>query len=114
MHLLMAQKTAIGDSDEAIDLGQTAGDLIFISAADTELAAMANVAKDAPLSIRAANLMRLSHPMSVDTYVERTASKARMMIVRCLGGVGYWPYGLEALHAMAHKRGHPACRSARR
>lgn len=105
MHLLMAQKGAIGETDEAIDLGQTAGDLIFISAADTELAAIAAAAKGASLTIRAANLMRLSHPMSVDTYIERTASKARIIIVRCLGGAGYWPYGLEALHAMAHEKG---------
>ena len=41
MHLLLAQKGSISDGDEAIDLGQTPGDVLFLSAADTELAAIA-------------------------------------------------------------------------
>lgn len=105
MHLLMAQKGSIAEDDEAIDLGQTPASMIFISAADTELAAMAAAAASSRLSLRAANLMRLSHPMSVDTYAQRTAQYARLIIVRCLGGAGYWPYGLEALHATAHAKG---------
>jgi len=41
MHLLLAQKGTIADGEEAVDLGQTPGDILFLSAADTELAAIA-------------------------------------------------------------------------
>ena len=40
MHLLLAQKGALADADEAVDLGQTPADLLFLSAADTELASL--------------------------------------------------------------------------
>ena len=38
MHLLRTQRGEISDGSEAIDLGQTPGEIIFLSAADTELA----------------------------------------------------------------------------
>ena len=34
MHLLVAQKGSIADGDEAIDLGQSPGDVLFLTAAD--------------------------------------------------------------------------------
>ena len=40
MHLLTAQKGSLSDDGEAIDLGQSTGDVLFLSAADTELAAL--------------------------------------------------------------------------
>ena len=42
MHLLLAQRGTISDGEEAIDLGQSPGDILFLSAADTELAAIAS------------------------------------------------------------------------
>jgi len=40
MHLLLAQPGEVSDGSEAVDLGQTPADVIVISAADTELAAL--------------------------------------------------------------------------
>ncbi len=45
--------------------------------------------------------MSLRHPMSVDTYVERTLKHAKLVVVRALGGAGYFHYLLEAFHAAA-------------
>ncbi|MGR4843166.1 cobaltochelatase subunit CobN [Rhizobium sp. LARHSG275] len=107
MHLLLAQQGTISDGEEAIDLGQSPGDILFLSAADSELAAIAAAYRDrrtAP-SLRLASLMSLKHPMSVDTYVERTARHAKMIIVRALGGASYFHYALEALHAAAARAG---------
>jgi cobaltochelatase CobN len=104
MHLLLAQKGTIAEGTEAIDLGQTPGNLLFLSAADTELASLASAYRQSAgrsISLRLANMMSLSHPMSVDAYVERTARFARLIVVRIIGGESYWPYGLEALHACA-------------
>ncbi|TAY77315.1 cobaltochelatase subunit CobN, partial [Rhizobium ruizarguesonis] len=107
MHLLLAQQGTISDGEEAIDLGQTPGDILFLSAADSELAAIAAAHRDrgAGPSLRLASLMSLKHPMSVDTYVERTVRHAKLIIVRALGGASYFHYALEALHAAAARTG---------
>ncbi len=103
MHLLLAQKGTITDGEEAIDLGQSPADILFLSAADTELSsiAAAHRTRVAKPSLRVASLLTLKHPMSVDTYVERTARHAKLIIVRPLGGASYFHYVLEALHAAA-------------
>ncbi len=107
MHLLLAQQGTISDGDEAIDLGQSPGDILFLSAADTELAAIAAAHGGGATghSLRLASLMSLKHPMSVDTYIERTARHAKLIIVRALGGASYFHYALEALHAVAARNG---------
>ncbi|WP_457663407.1 cobaltochelatase subunit CobN [Sinorhizobium medicae] len=103
MHLLLAQKGTIADGNEAIDLGQSPGDIVFLSAADTELASVAAAHRQraGARSLRIASLINLMHPMSVDTYVERTARHAKLIIVRTLGGASYFRYIVEALYAAA-------------
>jgi len=107
MHLLLAQKGALPDAEEAIDLGQEPADIVFISAADTELASLAsareNIAK-AP-TLRLANMMTLSHPLSIDVYCEKTIAKSKLVVIRCLGGESYWPYGLERIFACCRENG---------
>ena len=108
MHLLLAQPGEVTDGAEAVDLGQTPADLIVISAADTELAALAEaraaLGGEAP-ELRLASLLHLSHPMSVDLYLEQTAAKARLVVARVLGGEGYWPYGIEQFAARLAEAG---------
>ena len=94
MHLLKAQPGVVADGSEAVDLGQTPGDIVVLSAADTELASLA--AAGAALgetfpSVRLANLMQLSHNASIDLYCEAIIARARLVIVRLLGGKSYWP-----------------------
>ena len=108
MRLLQAQAGAIADGSEAVDLGQSPGEIVFLSAADTELAGL-SAARDvlgaAGPSLRLANLMHLSHNMSVDLYVDTVIAGARLVIVRLLGGVSYWPYGVEQIGAVCRSRG---------
>ncbi|MDA0222409.1 MAG: cobaltochelatase subunit CobN [Proteobacteria bacterium] len=98
MHLLAAQPGAIDNGADPVDLGQTSAEVVFISAADTELAALsearAAIEADAP-SLRLASLNHLQHPMSVDLHIENCAAKSGLVIARVLGGAGYWKYGLE-------------------
>ena len=102
MHLLTAQKGSLSDDGEAIDLGQSTGDVLFLSAADTELAALAGAcAKGTASRWRLANLMQLKHPLSIDTYAAKSVSKAKLIVVRALGGASYFAYALEAFHAAA-------------
>ncbi len=108
MHLLQARPGAIADGSEAVDLGQTPGDIVVLSAADTDLASLAQAraafGSDFP-SLRLANLMQLSHNLSVDLYLDSVLGEAKLVIVRLLGGVGYWPYGIEQLVGLAADKG---------
>ncbi|NBB82150.1 MAG: cobaltochelatase subunit CobN [Alphaproteobacteria bacterium] len=108
MHLLAAKPGAIVDGSEAVDLGQSPGDIVVLSAADTELAALAQARRalgDGYPRLRLANLMQLAHPMSVDGYVEEVIAEARLVVVRLLGGLGYWRYGVEQVAQCCRRRG---------
>jgi cobaltochelatase CobN len=101
MHLLVTQPGEINDGSEAVDLGQSPGDIVFLSAAASDLAILAEQHRDENYpSLRLANLMQLSHNMSVDVYVENTIAEAKLVIVRLLGGLGYWPYGIEQIRGV--------------
>ena len=107
MHLLNARQATTDDDGEAIDLDQSHGDIIYVSAADTELrclaAAQARRPDGAP-SLRLANMLRLAHPMSVDLYVETIVAEAKLVVLRLLGGRSYWSYGLEQIAAACRSR----------
>ncbi|MBL4806822.1 MAG: cobaltochelatase subunit CobN [Rhodobacteraceae bacterium] len=98
MHLMQVQAGEITDGSEPVDLGQTPAEVIVISAADTEIAALSAAngdITDGPVSLRLANIGNLSHPFTIDKYLDDTACKSKLVIVRILGGEAYWPYGLE-------------------
>ena len=104
MHLLKIDESgALYDSDEAVDLGQPAGDIVFLTSADTEVSLLARAAAidTAETQIRIANYLSLTHPFSVDLYIENTARHAKIVIIRLLGGVSYWSYGVQQLRALA-------------
>ena len=111
MHLLKVDESgALYDSDEAVDLGQPPGDIVFLTSADTEVslvsaAASALVDDGTAIDLRVANYLSLNHPFSVDQYIASTLSSARLVIVRLLGGTGYWSYGVQQLHDMAKRGG---------
>lgn len=109
MHLLAATPGAIDDGKEPVDLDQTPAQIVVISAADTELAALSAARAEmtnAP-NLRLASMMHLMHPMSVDLHLDDCACASGMVIVRCLGGVGYWKYGVEQYAARLQAAGVP-------
>jgi cobaltochelatase CobN len=98
MHLLATIPGSVSDGSEAADLGQTPGEIVFLSAADSELSCLAAALPKVPgVTLRMANLARLAHPMSVDLHVESVVRHARLVVVRLLGGRGYWRYGVEQI-----------------
>ncbi len=113
MHLLAAAPGQISDGSTAVDLGQTAAEIVVLSAADTELACLAGaqkalVARDpAQPSLRLANLLRLKHNLSVDLYADAVIASARLVVVRLLGGRSYWPYGVDRLAEVCGERNIP-------
>ncbi|MDF1855186.1 cobaltochelatase subunit CobN [Pseudooceanicola sp.] len=109
MHLLAATPGSHDDGDDPVDLNQTPADLVVISAADTELAALSAARADlaAAPGLRLANLTHLRHPMSVDLHLDHCATKARLVVIRLLGGSGYWRYGVDQYCARLHAAGVP-------
>ncbi|WP_242128270.1 cobaltochelatase subunit CobN [Sphingobium sp. Sx8-8] len=112
MHLLTATPGTVSNGDEAIDLGQSPGDMVLLTVADSELACFASAAAalaqelgDAAPTIRLANLLQLKHPYSVDLYVENVITRAKFVCVVLLGGKSYWSYGIEEIANMARNKG---------
>src|SRR5262247_61595 len=108
MHLLATSSTTLDEIVEPIDLGQTPGDLAVLSFADSDLAGLSAawaIERDVLPSVRLVQLRDLRHPMSVDLWIDRVASTARVIVVRLLGGLDWWRYGAERLAVLARERG---------
>ena len=112
MHLLAATEGIIADGSAAVDLGQTPGDIVVLSSADTELALLAaaqarrRAQNPTAPHLRLAPILRLAHNFSVDLYMDAVAG-ARLVIARLLGGTAYWPYGVERLAETCRAYGIP-------
>ncbi|HTM76919.1 MAG TPA: cobaltochelatase subunit CobN, partial [Devosia sp.] len=105
MHLLSAQAGAIQQEGEAIDLAQSPGAMIFASAADSELAMLAAAAdRSGEPELRLANTLRLSHNLSVDLWLDQTVTHARLVVLRLIGGIAYFQYGVDELTALCINR----------
>jgi cobaltochelatase CobN len=108
MHLLATSSTTLDEIVEPIDLGQTPGDLAVLSFADSDLAGLADawaMERDVLPGLRLVSLRDLRHPMSVDLWIDRVALHAKVILVRLLGGLEWWRYGVERLSALARERG---------
>ncbi|MGH6848039.1 MAG: cobaltochelatase subunit CobN, partial [Methylocella sp.] len=104
MHLLRTEQRLLDEAEAAVDLGQTPACILFLSFSDSDLSLVAAAAgrrKPSAMSLRLANLGMLKHPYSVDLYVEKALSQVRFVLVRLLGGLDYWRYGVEELFRAA-------------
>ena len=107
MHLLATQTRLLDQAAAAADLGQSAADVVVLSFTDSDLAVLAAAhGGSGHPSLRLANLNQLKHPYSVDIYIEKTCAGAKFVLVRLLGGVDYWRYGVDELAASARTRGY--------
>jgi cobaltochelatase CobN len=104
MHLLRTQAISLDEADAAVDLDQSPAEIVILSFSDNDLGAVAAAWNDEMLpglGLRLASLAKLRHPYSVDTYVAKLAPKARFVLVRLLGGLDYWRYGIDEWAAAA-------------
>ncbi|AOO80630.1 cobaltochelatase subunit CobN [Bosea vaviloviae] len=105
MHLLPTSEIRLDDGEDAVDLALPPGDVLVLSYADSDLSAIAVAAGVSGFDVRLASLRQLKHPLSVDLLVEKTAAKSRFVLVRCLGGLDYWRYGVEQLTETCRRDG---------
>ncbi|MGZ8388149.1 MAG: cobaltochelatase subunit CobN, partial [Rhodoplanes sp.] len=108
MHLLATSSTTLDEIAEPVDLRQAPGDILVLSFADSDLAGLAAawaIERDVLPSVRLAHLRDLRHPMSVDLWIDRIGLQAKVILVRLLGGMDWWRYGVERIAAVARERG---------
>lgn len=108
MHLLAATTASLESLIEPVDLAQEPADMVALSFSDSDLAALAaawSAGRTELPSLRLAALGELRHPMSVDLWLDKTATHARVVLVRLLGGYDWWSYGCERLAALARDKG---------
>ena len=108
MHVIFRESHGLEETDTPTDLGQDPADLVVLSFSDSDLGAFAagwhRAAGGLPM-LRLANIVALRHPLSVDTYVERTLSGAKGILIRLIGGESYWPYGLAQVQDLCRRNG---------
>ncbi|CCD85301.1 Aerobic cobaltochelatase subunit CobN [Bradyrhizobium sp. ORS 285] len=107
MHLLATSGADLDDLEQAVDLAQSPADIVVLSFSDSDLSALGEAWTGASAelpTLRLASLKRLKHPMSVDLYIDNVIVGARAVVVRCLGGLDYWRYGMERIAAVCRSR----------
>ena len=111
MHVIFRESHGLEETETPTDLGQSPADLVVLSFSDSDLGAFAEGWRrgggpDGKMpSLRLANLVALRHPLSVDTYVENTLAGAKGILIRLIGGMAYWSYGLQQVRALAEEKG---------
>lgn len=107
MHLLAAKPGGFNDEEGIIDLQQTPADIVILSAQDTSLGLLAEIAETLPdsyPSLRLANLINLNKPTAYDLYEHSVLQHAKLIVVSLLGGKNYWSYAVEQLISLAKKQ----------
>ncbi len=111
MHVVFRESHGLEETDTPTDLGQDPAELVVLSFSDSDLGAFAagwrrgGGPQGTLPSLRLANLSALRHPLSVDVYVENTLYGAKGILIRLIGGVPYWEYGLQHVLDLAQRRG---------
>jgi cobaltochelatase CobN len=114
MHLIAAIPGGWSpDQQGVIYIDQAPGDVVFLSASDTELAVFAAAFKTLNEeytglpSLRLSNLGNLKQELTVDTYSEEVLTKAKLIVVRILGGRSYFGYLVEQIMVLNREQGIP-------
>lgn len=91
------------NGDGVFHIQQSTGDVVFLSAADTEIHSLNNAYRELHQtypqlpSLRIANLVYLKQELTIDKYVEEVICHAKLVVCRLLGGRNYYPYLFEAI-----------------
>ncbi|WP_299778811.1 cobaltochelatase subunit CobN [uncultured Formosa sp.] len=104
MHLISTIPGGWNPNDEGVFyIDQSPGDIVFLSSADSDLFMMNTAYKlihdsvgHVP-SFRFANLSYFKQELTIDTYVEDVITTAQIVVLKLLGGKGYYNYLCEAI-----------------
>ncbi|WP_378187356.1 cobaltochelatase subunit CobN [Aquimarina sp. W85] len=104
MHLISTLPGGWNPNDDGVFyIDQSPGDMVFLSAADSDLFMMNKAyklvyeANNAIPSFRFANLSYFKQELTIDTYVDEVISNAKIVVLKLLGGKAYYNYLCEAI-----------------
>ena len=107
MHLIATIPGGWNPNDDGVFyIQQQPGDLVFLSAADTEIHTVNEAYKelyatDKELpSLRMTNLVYLKQELTIDNYIDDVLVKAKVIVCSLLGGMSYYQYLVESLVAL--------------
>jgi cobaltochelatase CobN len=108
MHRTATISSESASIENTIFVEQTPAPIVIITSTDTDLQALAQVWAQMPVGfpeVRALNILAVQQQVVIDTYAEEVLAQAKVIVVRLLGGVGYWSYGLEVVRELAAANG---------
>ena len=98
MHWTAAQPGGMDAERELILIDQTPGEVVFLSAADTDLACVASAWRDRFGSrLRIAHAFPLRQPVAADHYIQTVIRHAKLVVARLLGGSAYFAHLIQGL-----------------
>lgn len=114
MHLIAAIPGGWSPNQEGVvHVDQSPGDIVFLSASDTEIATFSEAFQSLHHehagipTLRLANMGYFKQELTVDTYVEEVLSHAKLIVLRVLGGKGYFSYLTEQVQVLGRTQGIP-------
>ncbi len=107
MHLIATIPGGWNPNDEGVFyIDQSPGDVVFLSSADSDLFTMNKAYQficettntELP-ALRLANLSYFKQELTIDTYIDEVVSKAKIVVLKLLGGKAYYNYLCDAVIA---------------
>ena len=98
MHWTAAQPGCLDTERELILIDQTPGEIVFLSAADTDLSCVSSVWRQCfGNRLRIAHAFSLRQPVAADHYNETVVRKSKLIVARLLGGQAYFAHFIQGL-----------------
>jgi cobaltochelatase CobN len=94
--------------EQTVLIEQDPAPIVLITSADTDIQALAQAWAQMPADfpeIRVLNILAVQQQVTIDDYATNVLSHAKIIVVRLLGGVGYWSYGIEVLQNLVAETG---------
>ena len=98
MHWTAVQPGSLDTERELVLIEQTPGEIVFLSAADTDLSCVASVWRERfGKRLRIAHAFSLRQPVAADHYIETVLRKSRLVVARLLGGRAYFAHFIQGV-----------------
>jgi cobaltochelatase CobN len=98
MHWTAAQPGCLDIERELVLIEQTPGEIVFLSAADTDLSCVASVWRERfGKRLRIAHAFSLRQPVAADHYIETVLRKSKLVVARLLGGRAYFAHFIQGV-----------------
>ena len=110
MHWTTTQPGCLDAERELILIDQTPGEIVFLSAADTDLRCVASIwSQHFGKRLRISHAFALRQPVAADHYIENVVRKSKLVVARLLGGKAYFAHFIQGLLDLKEEGVSPKC-----